>query len=353
MIRMNNSTTITQVVCAILFISFTFLYLYLYQAEVLMMAQHVLSGGSTSYQPLVGAVLITIVLSLLPLGIYALTHLRGYAHALVYFPSMLLLAVLTDPSEQIDKGFSFGSWSWLVPVLLVVYVLVILLTRMFPFQDDNGKEEGLRSPLLWVNLTQLLVMTLLVVLVSNHRDVFHYRMRMEALMMDGKYREALQVGMRSLETDSSLTMLRISCLEQTSQLGESLFYYPLVGGSEVMRPNGSSVRSMMWRYPKKRHSGDYVLTHHLLDKDLDKFVHAIGKYYQVDSVSVPRHFREALILYAHQRANPLIVYHDNVMDADFEDFQKVEKMFRDPVERANRLRDLYGNTYWYYYQYVR
>ncbi len=353
MTRTKNSTTTIQVVCAILFIIFTFLYLYLYQADVLMMAQHVLSGGATTYHPLVGAILITIVLSLLSLAIYALTHLRGNAHALIYFPSLLILLVITSPSEQIDKQFTFGAWKWVFPVLLVLYVVVLLLAKSFSLQEEIPTTKPFHSSLLWINLTQLLVMMLLVIMLSNHRDVFHYRMRMESLMLDGKYEDALQVGKRSLETDSSLTMLRIYSLEQTHQLGETLFTYPLIGGSQSMQPNGNTVRTLMWLYPKKRHSGDFILTRHLLDKDLNKFVNAIGKYYQVDSVNVPRHFREALILYTHQRANPQLVYHDNVMDADYQDFQKIEKTYHDPIERANKLRDTYGNTYWYYYQYAK
>ena len=44
-------------------------------------------------------------------------------------------------------------------------------------------------------------------------------------------------------------------------------------------------------------------------------------------------------------------YHDNVLDADFEDMQKLEKSIADARERQTALRDTYGNTYWYYYMY--
>ena len=54
----------TQVVCAIAFWVFSFVYLYFYQTEVLSAGQHVLSGGRTYYQRLIGAFLITLVLYL-------------------------------------------------------------------------------------------------------------------------------------------------------------------------------------------------------------------------------------------------------------------------------------------------
>ena len=48
-----------RVMCAILFLCFSFLYLYEYQADVLAVAQHVLSDGQTHYNRTIGAVLIT------------------------------------------------------------------------------------------------------------------------------------------------------------------------------------------------------------------------------------------------------------------------------------------------------
>ena len=76
-----------RVMCAVVFFVFTFCYLYFYQADVLAMAQHVLSGGKTRYNSLIGAVLITLVLYLLQLLVFAVTRLYKRAHALTYFPS--------------------------------------------------------------------------------------------------------------------------------------------------------------------------------------------------------------------------------------------------------------------------
>ena len=39
------------------------------------------------------------------------------------------------------------------------------------------------------------------------------------------------------------------------------------------------------------------------------------------------------------------------MGADFQDYQTLERKFSNPMERNAALRDTYGNTYWYYYQY--
>lgn len=82
MSKKKNSTTTMRVVCAIAFLLFTFFYLYDYQADLLTMAQHVLSGGKTVYNRNLGAILITIVLSLVSFGVYVFTGLTRRNHAL-------------------------------------------------------------------------------------------------------------------------------------------------------------------------------------------------------------------------------------------------------------------------------
>ena len=58
----NDSTTIMRIVCAVAFVTFSFSFLYLRQSDVLSVAQHVLSGGQTTYSPTWGAVIITLTL---------------------------------------------------------------------------------------------------------------------------------------------------------------------------------------------------------------------------------------------------------------------------------------------------
>ena len=39
------------------------------------------------------------------------------------------------------------------------------------------------------------------------------------------------------------------------------------------------------------------------------------------------------------------------MEADFQDFQDLKRKYSDQTECRNKLRDVYGTTYWYYYFY--
>lgn len=357
-----SSTGKMRSICAIIFIIFTYLYLSYYQADVLAVAQHELSDGLTSYQYTLAPILTTLVLFLLQLGVYTLTRVKKMFHALTYFPSMLVLAFITDVSCQVDTHQSMGAWVWAGPLLLLVFGGVMWVIRQIEPYEMEGHSGLWMSQRTWINLFELIVMMLLVILMGNGNQTFHERMKMERLMMQRQYAEALEVGKQSLETDSSLTMLRVACLHRTGEMGEKLFTYPLVGGSKAMIPDSVTTKSLMWVTPKWMHPmkngklmyvkpDDYQLCGLLMDKDLDKFVVEVQKAYRLDSVALPKHYKEALILYTHRRSHPKVVYKNAVMEADFQDYQALERKYANPQERNAALRDTYGNTYWYYYQY--
>lgn len=348
-------TTIT-----IVFILFTYLYLDRFQADILAVAQHVLSGGATTYHYIVSPVLLTLAFWLLQRGVATVTHVRRYFYAFTFLPSLALLTILTSVSP--DFGVSHGwTWRWLllVPALLLWAFFSWLSVQMETLEPLKG-HEGWLSRELWQNLLIMAFMMMSVVRTANHDRVFHERAKMERLMLQGKYAEALKVGEMSEETDSSLTMLRIACMHRCGNMGQLLFKYPLVGGSKSMVPDGKTVRALMWNPPiwmkqqgkRYRVPKDYRLCGLLLDKKLDCFVADVRRTYANDSLSMPRYYKEALVLYAHRHTSPVMVYHDAVMEADFQDYQSMQHKFTNPTERKNALRDMYGNTYWYYYQYA-
>ena len=374
----NDGTVTIRVICAVVFVAFSFLWLCFFQADTLSVAQHALSHGQTDYHPWVGAVVITSVLLLLQLGVYRITRLLKYSHAFTYFPSMLLLAVLTSVSTDIDRRFSFGPWLWLFPLLLVAWGGCVWLFRTVQDYEPTAS-SGFFSRRVWVNVLTLVLMMWGVALAGNTNAVFHFRTHAETALMGRDFDEALRVGKRSLETDGSLMMVRMYALSREGQLADRLFEYPLVASSDAMLPTADGQVRMMI-YPTDslyRHLGaiprrpmqpmeylttilrtrqakpaavDYLLCGYLLDKNLDDFARQIGSYYAIND-SLPRHYREALVLYTHLRSRPYIVYHDPILDVDFEDFRKLEALYPDFNERKNNVMDHYANSYWYYYGY--
>lgn len=172
-------------------------------------------------------------------------------------------------------------------------------------------------------------------------------------------------------------MLRVWSLSENNLLGEKLFAFPLVGGADAMLPNGNSVKLMMsderylyahlgvvfrehlkpMAYLEKLHRSkratraahDWLLCAYLLDCNLNQFARTLPKFYTIND-SLPKHYKEALILYNHMTSHPVVIFHNSVGDADFDDYQDLQKKYADKRERYTALREKYGNTYWFYYQ---
>lgn len=377
----NNSTVSIRLLCAIVFCLFTFLYVYVYQSAILAVGQHVLSDGATQYHPFIAALMFVVMLQGLQLGIYVLTGLSRRAHALTYFPSALILAILSDINTDIDLHFSFGHWLWVAPLLIVVWIGAICFCRQFQPYEPDINSRGILSRMSWNNILQLVIMLFLVALIGNSNDAFHYRARVEQCLLDGDAEKALLQGDQSLSTDSSLTLVRVFALSKANQLPSRLFSYPLKGGSTSMIPGcnarllmlpadslyrhlGASPRAGMGTYTylyallnsKSRQAtpavADYLLCAYLLDRKLDAFVHLLPRYYHINS-HLPRHYKEALTLYNHLRSKPVVNWQDALMETNFTDYQTLEKQYRIPNERKLQVRTQYGDTYWYYYEYER
>jgi hypothetical protein len=376
-----DGTITTRVVCAVCFLAFTFFWLYEFQADVITIAQHVLSDGATHYNRTIGALIVTFSLFILQLVVASVVRLTRRTHALTYFPSMLVLAFISDIDSDIDQQFTLGAWWWAAPLALIGWGCVVFVARGMPaYESDDKVSNVFFSKCIWINLIQMVFMMLLVAFLSNTNGVFHYSAHAEVALMEGDDKEALRVGSKSLETDRRLTMLRVYALSRQGLLAEKLFSYPIVGTSDDMLPMQLSPQMMpadsIWCHLGARPSqpcsaqryyealerdslattavADYRLFGCLVDRSLDEFVALLPRYYQVaDSLPLPRHYQEALVLYRHLRTNPALVYHHPVVDEDWDNLKQLEAQYPLPTERHFRVFDRYRGSYWYYYFYEK
>ena len=350
--------------CAIVFLAFTFCYVFFYQAESLAYLQHSLSQGMTTYNRTIGAVIITSLAVLLQYAVFRISGLRKRGHALTYFPSILALTVLTDVRPCGDVSH---FWIWLAPLLLLVWAALAWVSKQFETYEPGKDNPGLFSRIMWINLLTMFVMLLFQIICSNSNEVIHHRLRIENMVVKAQYGKALEVGRKSLENDSSLTMLRFYALSRAGKAGDEFFKYPVsdgksalllpertaraVGKAALLLPDGNSTKTLMMNpkiikaFSQKKGRTDYELMGYLLNRDLDGFAKNVGKYYDTDSTAIPRHYREALVLYTHLRRHRVLTYHDSVLDADYEDMKSLYKKYPDRTQRESAVRD----TYWYYY----
>ena len=376
--KKNNSTITIRVMCAIVFVCFTLLWLYCFQADLLAMAQHLLSGGLTQYNRAFSPLLLTALLCIVQLGVYGLVRLTKTFHALTYLPSMLILALLSDIYiEQGTTELVHHGW-WIVAVIFIVWLCAIV--PALKYQDiEDYDDYGLLSRPIWINMLLMSMQICFVAWLGNTNAVFHYRMQAESLLLEGRYEQASKVGVKSLESDESLLAIRMYALARSGSLGEHLFEFPIAGTSKQILPTNDSIQFLLYprdslfrffsarpaeklsplRYlrmierrdasPRKA-VGDYLLCSFLIDKQLDEFASEIGKYYSIND-QLPKHYREALTLYCHMRSKPLFSYSIPVVEEDFRNLQELEQQYSDLQERKVKVSEQYRGTYWYYYRY--
>lgn len=343
-----RKTSSVRVLCALLFTAFTFIYLYCYQADVMVVTQHVASGGKTHYVPLVGAVLITLVLVIVQSGVFALTKLGMRTHALTYLPSLLILAFITSLPSDVCHTIDLGAWVWVFPVVLLLFAFVVFIARNYQEIEPEPRSGGLLSQLVWINLAILLPMFVLVGLIGNHDKDFHCRARTERLIMDKDYDKAYGMALEINDQDSAALMLRAYALSCKGELGERLFEHPVFGGSRLLMPNGKDVRTLL--LPEKivakkvRWNVDYVLCASLIDCRLDVFLRLLKRYHK-PSRPLPKYYKEALALYAYKYGDAYVPYRDENTERKLVEFVSMYKSKGSGVD----LRNNYEDTYWYHY----
>jgi len=378
--RKNNSTIAVQVMCAIVFILFSFVWLFCFQSELLAMSQHMLSNGVTRYNPVVGTVIIIVVLMIVQLVVYGFTRLNKRFHALTYVPSMFLLAVLTSCHLNSDGSLDYGINIWLSIFVILFWGIFVFFAKQYQTVEYNQSYSLFSRPM-WINMLLMSLQIICLTSAANTNAVFHYRLKIEGLLQEAKYDKALKIGDESLESDADLQMVRMYALSREKALGEKLFQYPIVGTSGQMLPTNGQTKMLfypvdsLYRYLGGKPSeamepmryiellvrrdsivpkqvADYRLCGLLIDKDIDRFAREVGKFYSINK-QLPRHYKEALTLYRHLRSTPVLEYHDPVTDENWRNMQELEKKYPNFMERKGKVSELYGTTYWYYYNYCK
>lgn len=380
--------------CALLFMLFSFCYLFFLQGEILAEAQFVYSGGITSYNILIGAIVITVILQIIQWLVCLMSCLPSRWHALSYLPSMLLLAILTDVNQEAIAHFSFGAWLWIAPLILFAYILLVIAIRQLD-NDISVYRLDIKSQT-YPNFILLFFMMLGVGAVPQSTDVYHYELKAERLILAKDYQGAAAVGKRSLRSSVRLTQLRMYALSKQGLLPECIFDYPQYYGSKGLLDIadtsslerftsqdicfhlgaycGKSIhtteryyRLMLGDSISNQHTADYYLCSLLLDKNLRAFQYQLPRFYNLaDSIvgaydSLPRAYREALFLLGNNKcalqgkivvgADTLACLSDHEMITRFCEYNELKTSLKDQTERINRTHREFGKTYWWYYDY--
>lgn len=372
-----DSTTAVKVVCAIIFIVFIVSYVFSFQGDILTMTQNAWAQGQTHYHRGVGVVIITLILSLVAFVVNLLAKLPQRTFSLIFFPSFLLVGLLT--AVHVDGARVSTSLGWLIasPVMLVLYVLAIgQIKSCTPFLTPLRSTSFLSHPW-WTNILLLVCMMCMTYMMGNTDRTLHTRLKVERYCQKKQWAKALEVGFPQYDNDSSLTMLRALALANTGEMGDRLFNYEMTGGSAALVPQadrsvvfllGSDIqlwktigivprdktepmRVYLKRELRRRTVGkvakDYILCSYLLDRNLKDFAATLPSYYAIND-SLPVHYAEAYVMYCDKYNVPDTLL-TTAMKADYSDFMTTMRAQPSHQLREAAIRSAYFGTYWYYY----
>lgn len=367
------SQRVRTLMCA-LFALFLFVYIYAFQSPLLALVQHQLAEGQTVYMPLISALVLTVLLVLLQRLMVKWVHFSDVTYSFSFIPSALLAVLLTAFTPEPS-----------VPILVACAAFLLWFVGVVAYtlwhREQSAFPQRTFAHTACLHLVAFLPVGILMGAASHSQDVLTYELQVGRLSTRQQYAEALEVGQRSLATSSRLSALRAYALSRTPEgLGERFFTYPLAGTgagqlmfapsdtlNQLLSPDSlyadfmvwpSTVETPLayWKRVKTRsssaHAKDYWLTALLLEKELDTFVKELPVYYPVsDSLSLPRHYAEALTLHAVSHHKHLSFSGDSAYIVAYNRFVREKEMGGDHRETENGLRRQFGDTYWWYYHY--
>ena len=365
-----------RIICAVLFATFSFLYVYLFQGELLALVQDHLAQGQTSNNTLVTALVITMLLMALQFFLNRAGQLHGRYEALSYLPSCVLLALIT----KVDNAYAYSWVLWVVAPLVVsvLYIMVVWINRN-TLQLRDAKFLGSLLP----NLGVLVALFLFTGWYGNNNSVEHMELAAWKHAHDGKYERVLEVGKKSSYCNADLTALRNLALAKTGQLGDRLFAYPQSYGSAGLLMNRYNVQTpsygaveyysllgatpyggekasafykrLLQQSPSEEYRNLYASSL-LLDKELEAFVaFTIDSNQPAETLSeAPKHYQEAWMIYNEQNPFTPITFVPNATVAQrYQRYLALREQYAtEPIVMQNLCKRQFGDTYWYYYDFV-
>ena len=371
--KIKNDTPI-RIICAVLFATFSFLYINFFQGELLALVQDHLAQGQTTNNTFLTASIITLLLIVVQFLLNKAGQLHGRYEAFSYLPSCALLALIT----KVDSTFAYSWVQWVLTLMgvAVVYLLGVWLNKN-TFEHRETRFLCQITP----NLGIFTLLFLFTGWYGNNVPVDYMELAAWKHTHSGKYEKVLGVGKKSADCNADLTALRNLALAKTGQMGDKLFAYPQSYGADGLLMNRYNVQTLSYgatefyallgafpyggekapafykRVMAKSDATiyrDMYLSALLLDKDLAAFAAQTSKDLETYKTAAPTHYQEAWIIYNEQHP---------FAPVDFTPSESVAQRYRDylalreanadnPIVMQNLSKRHFGNTYWYYYDFV-
>lgn len=364
--------------CAVCFAIFSFTFVAIYKSPLIEMVYNSIATGKLQYNGYVLSGVVTAILVGLALWLNRFAKYQREWTAMAFLPSALILAFLTDIQRTLFAATgSYGGWAWIFAVGMFLYLFLAFLFGRMLFEKIKNPTV-VANRIVWRNLVLLTLIFMMVGTLSGGDKNFMREAIQYKHYCRGDVDAALAVGDHSPLASQELTAQRAFFLSLKGELGERLFEYPQYYGAEGLLPamvrtmpvvpdsiyshiglsraDGERATDFFARAVSEEGAGivaqEYYLASLLLERRIVDFADKVYEYYNVgDSDKLPKHYKEALLLYSHIVPEYSIEFDDAALRASF------EKMIAEACGKSwasmhsARLRQEYGGTYWWYFLY--
>lgn len=262
-----------------------------------------------------------ILLFLLPFSLSGKLKIKPQWYSMIFYPSIFIAALLSQEHLTL----------LCVTASIVVSGIFVLLVYKLPLPSNRYAIT---------NVTIYLIILVYYSVFADTRELTHYKYSIVHYMNIGQYDKALEIGDNSLHIDNEVFNLRTKAMLMTNTIGDAIFKYPIPKNPDMIQATED-----MNTHQKQ----DVVLCNLLLQKKLNLFVKKLQSWRDIQSAELPQYYKEALVIYLSKTIDTDIIYNDPATQTDYSDFIAEMKKHSDRQIRSNVCRDLYPDTYFWYY----
>lgn len=383
------------IVCYVLFVSYSLLLYIRYQYGIVTLSNFIESeqaNSTISDSTIWVSALLGTLLSAIPATVLLhIFHFPLRLKAIAFLPSYITLGFLTGISPE--SVMSLENEIHLITPILLLLVSGILIFLSQVYHEDRGEHAPIFN-YLGINILVSCVGILFCISLTNTDRQLHLQLDMAKGIHSNDYSIIDNFYQGETTTNNTITSIQVLNLSKKGKLADELFSLPYLKGSHNLLPdtfpatllyhtqtlvyghlkaipadknikvttfleNALAKRMARLREPAtcKETSdikilADYYLCALLLDRDLNRFNTELPKYYNTKN-TLPRHYREALVLHKDQNANessnPIM---DELMDSTYSCYKSLKSSFfnNDALQRKECTMT-YPGSYWNYFFY--
>lgn len=390
-----RNASIISFLSVLLFVIYSFVLFICYQSDIVALSHFIESDfvspspEAISEKAWAGALLTTLLCLIPALLLLRCIHFPLRLKALALFPSYIILGLITGIAPHSVDSFESEIPIISTTLFSIVTFVAIVLSQLY--HEDRGEHFPIANYLA-PNIFISCLGILFAMSVTNGDRKLHLQLELSKQMLFGNYEAGIKLLSGETTSSNNIIALQVFALSKQGEMPERMFQIEHLAGSTSLIPD-STPSSLIYQSPElvyahlgvvpinykgdatlflkkaleikrgrmKLEDGVYKYCHHvkplidyylcalLLERNLSQFIQDLPQYYYLDQ-SLPRHYREAMVLHDYLHHETKRQYCDDVADSLFCDFQTLYYKHADnaSVQRKECVNSFRG-SYWNYY----